>query len=70
MSLSFLMRTLLATLTALMLFAATPVVAGAWEDGQAAFKAGDYQKAVRLWKWSAEKGNKFAQSILSVDRTE
>jgi len=64
------MRTLIATLTALMLLAATPVVAGGGENGQAAFKAGDYQKAVRLWKWSAKKGNKFAQSILGVERTE
>ena len=39
------MRTLIATLIALMLFAATPVVARDLEDGVAAFKAGDYQKA-------------------------
>ena len=58
------------TLIALMLFATTPVAAGAWEDGQAAYRAGDYQKVVRLWKLSAEKGNKFAQSILGVERTE
>jgi hypothetical protein len=38
------MRTLIATLIALMLFATTPVAAGAWEDGQAAYRAGDYQK--------------------------
>ena len=34
-----LMRTLIATLVALMLFAATPVVAWDWEDGKAAYKA-------------------------------
>ena len=45
-----LMRTLVATLIALMLFATTPMVAGAFEDGLAALKAGDYQKALRLWK--------------------
>jgi hypothetical protein len=44
------MRTLIATLIALMLFATTPVAAGDWEDGAAAFRAGDHQKAVRLWK--------------------
>jgi len=39
------MRTLIATLIALMLFATTPVAAGDWEDGSAAHKARDYQKA-------------------------
>jgi len=41
------MRSLLTALTALMLFA-TPVVAGDWEDGMAAYRAGDYQKAFRI----------------------
>ena len=36
------MRTLLTALTCLMLFA-TPVVAGDFEDGVAAYKAGDKQ---------------------------
>ena len=36
-----------------MLFA-TPVVAGDWEDGFAAYDAGDYQKAFRIWKPLAE----------------
>ena len=40
------MRTLLAALTALMLFA-TPVVAGEREDAIAAYKAGNYQKTIR-----------------------
>ena len=40
-----LIATLIATLTALMLFATTPVAAGDYEDGMAAYKAGDYQKA-------------------------
>ena len=40
------MRTLIATLIALMLFATTPVAAGDYEDGAAAYKAGDYQKAL------------------------
>ena len=58
------MRTLVATLTALMLFAATPVVAGDLEDGMAAYDVGDYQKAFRLWKRSAEQGAMAAQILL------
>ena len=58
------MRTLIATLIALMLFATTPVAAGDYEDGLAAFKAGDYQKALRIWKPFAEHGNVLAQFSL------
>ena len=58
------MRTLIAILTALMLFAATPVAAGDLEDAAAAYKARDYQKALRLWKSLAEQGNATAQSNL------
>ena len=54
------MRTLLAALTALMLFA-TPVAAGDFEDAFAAHKAGDFQKAFQLWKPLAEQGNAEAQ---------
>jgi|TARA_A100001037_G_scaffold162077_1_gene145830 TPR repeat protein len=54
------MRTLLAVLTALMLFA-TPVVAGDMEDGFAAYEAGDHQKAFRLFKAFAEQGHAEAQ---------
>ena len=64
------MRTLVATLTARMLFATTHVVAGDFWDGVVAYNAGDYQKARRLWKPVAEQGNKFAQFILGVERTE
>ena len=53
------MRTLIATLTALMLFATTTVAA-------AAYHAGDYQKAVRLFKRSAEQGDMLAQGMLGV----
>jgi uncharacterized protein len=60
------MRTLIATLIALMLLATTPVAAGDFEDGQAAFKAGDYQKAVRHFKRSAEHGDALAQSHLGM----
>ena len=55
------MRTLIATLTALMLFATTPVVAGDLQDGVAAFHPGDYPKAFRLYKRSAEQGNERAR---------
>ena len=54
------MRTLVAALTAFMLFA-TPVVAGDFEDAEAAYKAGDYQKALRLYKPLAEQGHAGAQ---------
>jgi TPR repeat protein len=54
----------LAIVAALMLFATTPVAAGAWEDGAAAYNAGDYQKAYRLWKPLAEQGDMLAQGKL------
>ena len=60
------MRTLIATLIAHMLFAATPVAAGDLEDGSAAFKAGDYQKAFRLWKPVAEQGHYGAQHNIGL----
>ena len=59
------MRLLISALTALMLFA-TPVVAGDFEDAAAAYHAGDYQKAFRLWKPLAEKGYARAQHNLGV----
>jgi TPR repeat protein len=60
------MRALIATLTALMLFAATPVVAGGLEDAAAAYKARDYQKAFRLLKPHAEQGLAEAQTMLGL----
>ena len=57
------MRLLISALTALMLFA-TPVVAGDLEDGFAAYEAGDYQKAFRLFKWLAQQGHMSAQHNL------
>ena len=59
------MRTLLTALTALMLFA-TPVVAGVWEDAEAAYKAGDYEEAFRLFKPLAEQGDLLAQYNLGL----
>ena len=35
---------------------ATPAVAGDWEDAEAAYGAGDYQKAIRLFKPLTEQG--------------
>ena len=59
------MRLLISALTALILFA-TPVVAGDRADADAAYKAGDYQKAYRLLKPLAEQGNTQAQSNLGL----
>jgi hypothetical protein len=59
------MRLLISALTALMLLA-TPVVAGDLEDGLAAYQAGDYQKAFRLWKSLAEQGDAGVQFNLGV----
>jgi len=64
------MRTLIAILTALMLFAATPVAAGDLEDAAAAYKARDYQKALRLWKSLAEQGNVQLQLLLGLKYKE
>ena len=60
------MRTLIATLTALMLFAATPLVAGDFEDGIVASWAGDHQKAFRLIEPLAEQGHAPAQAHLGL----
>jgi hypothetical protein len=60
------MRTLIATLITLMLFATTPVVAGDLEDAAAAYKARDYQKAFRLLKPHAEQGLATAQTMLGL----
>ena len=60
----------LATLTALMLFAATPVAAGDEEDAWAAFQAGDHQTAFRLWKRSAEQGDVAAQAKVGTSYLE
>ena len=57
------MRTLLAAVTAFMLFA-TPVVAGDFEDGVAALQAGDHQKAFDLFRSTAEQGHSEAQYMV------
>ena len=56
----------LAFVIALMLFATTPVAAGIYGDGEAAYSAGDYQKAFRLWKPLAERGVAQAQFNLGL----
>ena len=58
------MRVLIATLTALMLFATTPVAARVYQDASAAYRAGDYQKAFRLFVPLAEQGVVWAQFIV------
>ena len=57
------MRTLVAALTTLILFAA-PVVAGDREDMDAAIQAGDYKKAFPQLKRLAEQGNVSQQFFL------
>jgi hypothetical protein len=42
------------------------VVAGPFEDGQAAFERGDFAIAYRLWRPLAEQGNAAAQFRLSI----
>ena len=49
-----------------MLFAATPVVAGDFEDGIAAYWAGDHQKAFGLIEPLAEQGHAPAQAHLGL----
>ena len=53
------------TLLALMLFA-TPVVAGDFENAQAAAKTGDIGKALQLWRPLAEQGDLKAQITLGA----
>jgi len=59
------MRTLLAALICLFLFT-TPVVAGDFEDADAAYKAGNYEKTYRLLKPLAEQGSSYAQNSLGM----
>jgi len=56
------MRALITILTALMLLVAIPVVTGNFEDGLAAYDAGNYRKAFQLWKPLAERGNAGVQA--------
>jgi hypothetical protein len=59
------MCALITILIALMLFVAMPVVAGNFEDGLAAYDAGNYRKAFQLWKPLAERGNAGVQANIA-----
>lgn len=52
---------LLQMLLVLFVCAATPVSAGPFEDGRAAYDRGDYATALRLWGPLADQGNPSAQ---------
>jgi TPR repeat protein len=54
----------LATLVALLVSLAAPVIAGPWEDADAAYKRGDYSTAFSLARPLAEHGDALAQSML------
>jgi TPR repeat protein len=61
------MRTLLALLaTAATLGATVPALAGPLEDGVAAYKASDYEKAISLWRPLADAGDAAAQQHIGV----
>jgi TPR repeat protein len=65
-----LMRTLIATLTALILFVATPVVAENLIDAINAEAAGDSQKAAKILESLAKQGNAAAQGMLGIMYSE
>ena len=50
----------------IMLLSATTALAGALEDGVAAYERGDFATAARLWKQSADEGNAAAQNNLGI----
>ena len=58
-------KTLLATLV-LSLSLAAPVLAGPFEDGDAAYQNGDYATAMRLWQPLAEQGDAIVQFRLGL----
>ena len=60
------MRALIAPLSTLMLFAATPVVAGVLGDRAAAYRAGDYQKTFLFFERLSEQVDALAQQVLLV----
>jgi len=55
-----------ALLGASLAFLSVPAIAAAIDDGQAAYNAGDYATALRLWRPLAEQGNARAQNNLGV----
>ena len=58
-------KSLLAALV-LSLSLAAPVLAGPYEDGQAAYNRGDYETALRLWLPLAEQGDAIVQFNLGL----
>jgi TPR repeat protein len=54
-------RAYAAILGVLLCVGSTPVLAGPLEDGQAAYDAGDYETAIRLWRPLAKQGDAMAQ---------
>jgi hypothetical protein len=59
-------RAYAAILGALLCVGSTPVLAGSLEDGQAAYDAGDYETAIRLWRPLAKQGDALAQHALGL----
>jgi TPR repeat protein len=51
--------------TALSLILATAVWAGDFEDGDAAYKKGDYKTAFSFFKKAAAQGDSYAQALLA-----
>lgn len=62
------MRTWIQPLAAalILLLTAGPALAGALEDGVAAYGKGDFATAAKLWKQSADDGNAAAQNNLGI----
>ena len=56
----------LAFLLGVVWLALAPAAAGPVEDGVAAYEAGDFQTAIRLWRDAAEAGNAAAQNNLGI----
>jgi hypothetical protein len=59
-------RAYAAILGALLCVGSTPALAGPLEDGQAAYDAGDYETAIRLWRPLAKQGDALAQHALGL----
>ncbi|MGI9465303.1 MAG: tetratricopeptide repeat protein [Aestuariivirgaceae bacterium] len=53
-----------ALIAAILLTAPYTAIAGPYEDGQAAYSSGDYEKALKLYNEAAEAGNADAQLLL------
>ena len=56
--------TIIGALLAALVWDATGVLAGPWEDGMAAYNRGDYVPAVQVFRAMAKQGNTEAQHLL------